>query len=306
MKAWAGYLEGVQSGFLKNGQRHAALLVAIKAARIRKDPLSEKLFAQALKDLSAEKNPQAALLAMGYFIEQKQFAEAEAMIAPLLKAEGWSKRPSIWRKASEIARDLKLEALSVARWERALDLEYAVLPDLINLQKIRDDYQALLSRMESLAAMEDREPDLKSRAIRLADRWRAVDPDDTQAARAAGRIMAKLGDKALAWDYFTTPLADKPNESAPWLALAQEMANQQNVEWADRAYRHAFKAESTNAEILWTHAEFLRQHDRAEDAKELLEQIVSGTWQPRFDGIKTQAQQQLSNSTPATTPDTPK
>ena len=132
-----------------------------------------------------------------------------------------------------------------------------------------------------------------------------LDPDDTAACQLAGRIMAHLGDEALAWDYLTTPLADKPNESAPWLALAQAMANQQKVDWADRAYRQAFKSEATNAEILWMHAEFLRQHNRMEDAQELLEQIAGGTWQPRFDGIKAQAQQKL-NEGKTTNPEVPK
>jgi hypothetical protein len=66
------------------------------------------------------------------------------------------------------------------------------------------------------------------------------------------------------------------------------------VDRADEAYVKAFNAESTNAEILWSRAEFLRQHDRMEEAQELLEKIVHETWQPRFDSIKAQAQQRLS------------
>lgn len=305
LKAWANYLESLQAQFLKDDQRHAGLVVAIRAAKIKKDALSDSLLAKALNDLSPEKDPRAALLAVGYLTEQNEFTKAETLIAPLLKAEGWSKEPELWRKASDIASSMKQEALSVARLERAMQLEYEMLPDLINLQRIRDDYANLLSRLEDLAGAKGPEPDLKARAIRVADRWRVLDPNDTAACQAAGRIMAKLGDEALAWDYLTTPLADKPNESAPWLALAQELANQQKVDWADRAYRYAFKAESTNAEILWNHAEFLRQHDRMEDAQELLEQITGGNWQPRFDQIKAQAQQRL-NEANAPKPDAPK
>jgi predicted Zn-dependent protease len=248
----------------------------------------------ALKDLPPEKHPLTALRAAGYLMGQNRYAQAESFILPLLRAEGWSQLPGLWRKASEIASKQNDEPLSVARLERALLLEYETLPDLINLQDIRTNYGALLSRMESLAAAKVPETDLKERAIRVADRWRVLDPDDTAACQSAARLLAHLGEEDLAWDYLTTPLADRPNESAPWLALAQEMAGQQKIDWADRAYRLAFEAEATNAQILWDHAEFLRQHSRLEEAQELLEKLARGDWQPRFSQLKTQAQQRLN------------
>ncbi len=293
-KAWAAYLEDLQTKFLKAGNRRAALLVAMRAARLKKDSLSESLMAQALKDLSPEKDPVATIIAAGDLMEQNRFADAEALLAPLLKLKSWSQQPGLWRKASEIAQKQNQEALSVARLERAMQLEYESLPELVNLQNIRTDYAGLLNRMEALAGAKNPETDLKRRAIRLADRWRVLDPDDTAACQVAARIVAKLGDRELAWDYLTTPLADKPNESAPWLALAQEMANQQNLEWADRAYRQAFEAESTNAQILWDHAEFLLRHNRREEAQERFEKLAQGDWQPRFSQLKTQAQQRLN------------
>ena len=135
MKAWASYLETLQGQFLKDDQRRAALLVGIRAGMIKKDALSEGLLAKALKDLVPEEHPQAALLAIGHLMEQGQFGEAENFIAPLLKSEGWSKQPGLWRKASEIASQQKQEALSVARLERALQLEYETLPGPHQLAK---------------------------------------------------------------------------------------------------------------------------------------------------------------------------
>ena len=247
----------------------------------------------ALENLDPNKHPLTALLAAGHLVEQKQFAKAEDLIAPLLKAEGWDKQPAIWRKAAEIARERNDEALSVARLERALQLEYETLPDLINLAKIRSDYGNLLGRMLTLAGMAEPEVDLKQRAIRMADRWRVLDPAESAPCQAAARILAQLGENELAWDYLTTPLADKPNESAPWLELAQELAGQKKIDLADRAYAQAYSAEETNAQILWDHAEFLRQHQRDEAARELYEKIAAGTWQPRFVNLKAQAEQRL-------------
>lgn len=293
-KAWTRYVTNLQTQLLKDKGRYAALQVAIQAGQIKQNRITEDLLAEALKDLVPKEYPLASLLAAEYLMKEKRFAEAERFLVPFLKMKGWDKQPQLWRKASELARLKKEEALSVARLERAMQLEYENLPELINLQTLRNNYQELLSRMQALANFQDPEADLKQRAIRVADRWRVVDPDDTAACRLAARIVALLGDQELAWDYLTTPLADKPNESAPWVALAKEMSGQKKIELADRAYRQAFDAEATNAQILWDHAELLRQNDRDESAQELYEQLAREDWQPRFRNLKNQAQQRLN------------
>ncbi len=241
LKAWSRYLEDLEAKLLKDDQRFAAMQLTILAAQVKTDATSESLMQAALENLDPNKHPFAAMLAAGHLMEQKQYAKAEGLIAPLLKAEGWNKQPAIWRKAAEIAQERNDEALSVARLERALQLEYEDLPDLINLAKIRGDYGNLLGRMLTLAGMADPEADLKQRAIRVADRWRVLDPEESAPCQAAARILAQLGDNELAWDYLTTPLADKPNESAPWLELAQELAGQKKIDLADRAFAQAFQ-----------------------------------------------------------------
>ena len=62
---------------------------------------------------------------------------------------------------------------------------------------------------------------------------------------------------------------------------------------ADRAFASAFEMESTNAQYLWDRAQNLRQAGKHPEARQLLKQLAEGEWQPRFQGLKTQAQWQM-------------
>lgn len=87
-----------------------------------------------------------------------------------------------------------------------------------------------------------------------------------------------------------TPLANKPNEAAGWLHLAETLRSDGKFDLAVRAYESAFKAEPTNAQILWDHAQILEQAGDSQQARALYRQIADKDWQPRFDHIKRQAQ----------------
>jgi tetratricopeptide (TPR) repeat protein len=135
--------------------------------------------------------------------------------------------------------------------------------------------------------------DLIGGVVRAADRWRSLDTDSTAACQSAARVLSLLGAEELAWDYLTTPLSAKPNESAPWLLLSQTLVQQGDLTLADRAYAAACEAEPTNAQLLWDRAELLGQAGRREAAEELRRQIAEGTWQPRFQALQQRARQSL-------------
>src|SRR5262249_18289595 len=99
----------------------------------------------------------------------------------------------------------------------------------------------------------------------------------------------------LGWDYLTTPVALRPHEADPWAGLAQSLAQQGDLELADRAYAAAFAAEPTNAQLLWDRAEGLRQAGRHVEAGRLFRQLAEGRWQPRFQGLQAQARLQMQN-----------
>src|SRR5206468_3352138 len=116
--------------------------------------------------------------------------------------------------------------------ERALDLEYQQLPEVINLEPLRSDYGRLLNHYQSLAnaviALKvSAPPDLLARTVRAADRWRALDRENSNApCDQAAHILKQLGGRDLAWEYLTTPIGQRPNESGPWHGLAQTMSRE--------------------------------------------------------------------------------
>jgi Flp pilus assembly protein TadD len=191
-----------------------------------------------------------------------------------------------------------MTARSLGHLERATDLECERMGEKVNVERIRADYGALLSRYQKLASavatLDDSPPaSLIGRVVRAADRWRSLDTEPTAACHAAARIFADLGAAEQAWDYLTTPLAAQPNEAAPWISLAEMLRQQGHVELADRAYASAFEAEPTNAQILWDRAQVLLQSGRGKEAQKLLRRIAEGDWQPRFEHLKSQAAQRV-------------
>ena len=170
--------------------------------------------------------------------------------------------------------------------------------DVVNLQAVRADYNRLLGQYVQLAraiATLEKDPpaDLLVRVIRAADRWRALDPDDTAVCRQAALIFQALGARELAWEYMVTPLAMKPNEAAPWTGPAQQLKGQGELDLAQRAYQSAFEAERTNAQILWDRAQLLQQLGRAGQAHELYRQIAEGKWPRQFNSVQAKAKSML-------------
>src|SRR5262249_36980394 len=159
-----------------------------------------------------------------------QFARADALLQTLLSDEKVAQRAALWRLGASLAARRGLLGKSVACLEKAMDLEFRNLPDVINLQTVRHDYSILLHHYQQVAVafslMEAAPPkDFVAKVVRAADRWRALDPDGTAACQQAARILQTVGARDLAWDYLTTPIGLRPNEAAPWVSLAQTLRN---------------------------------------------------------------------------------
>jgi Flp pilus assembly protein TadD len=106
-------------------------------------------------------------------------------------------------------------------------------------------------------------------------------------------VLQSLGERELAWDYLTTPIALRPGEADPWSGLAQELKRTGELALADRALRAACEAEPTNAQLLWERAQNLRQSGRLKQARALYRRLAEGDWQRRFRGLQDQARWQL-------------
>jgi tetratricopeptide (TPR) repeat protein len=297
---WTEMMRQTAAEFCAKQRRPAAVALAWQCWQLGDQPLASNLLAAAL-DGPAEGDERllTTLAAVGFLSQTGQHAAADARLRPLLEDKDLSAQPALWRMAGRIADSRGMEARSIECLERALALEYEDLPEVIRLEEVRRDYGRLLDHYSSLAraasAMKIDPPrDLPARVVRAADCWRALDRDESaRPCEKAAEILRSLGAADLAWEYLTTPIGQRPNESGPWLGLAQSLQREGDFALADRAYAAAFEAEPTNAQILWDRAQALRQNGHTEEARKLLRQIIDGDWQPRFAWIRSQAKWQL-------------
>ena len=106
-----------------------------------------------------------------------------------------------------------------------------------------------------------------------------ADPEEAFAVEAADQVWAAQEIGQL------RAVSDVAVLCQDWYRLAPGLA--------DRAFRAAFEAEPTNAQVLWDRAENLKQGGQAARARELYRRLAEGSWQPRFDWVRTQARWQL-------------
>src|SRR5205085_3067607 len=147
-----------------------------------------------------------SLAGLRFLWQTGQLPQADKLLRDLLAHKEWGKHAALWRLAGKIAGRRDQTARALECLERALELEYAKLPEVIDLQAVRRDYGELLGHYQSLTdamvTLKVRPPaDFLARAVRAADRWRALDRDPGDACRAVARILQRLGERELGWDY---------------------------------------------------------------------------------------------------------
>jgi predicted Zn-dependent protease len=320
---WDGLVNTATFRLVTDGHRVAAVVLAWQCWQLGDQPLAANVLDRALDGLPADKDRlPVTLAAVEYLARTNQVAAADDLLQMLLSDEEIAKQPWLWRLGAHLAEQRGMTVQVGSRLERALALEYEHLPQTIDLQALRTDYGRLLEHFYSLAAagaaLQTGTPsDLMARTVRAADHWRALDRDPAAPCQAAARVLRALGADAspigavapsgpgaaqtlsaggahdLAWEYLTTAYGAKPKEEQAWLGLAQTLSREGDLTLADRAYLVASEADPGNAQILWDRARNLRQAGDGVEARQLLQQIVDGKWEPRFEALRTQARRQL-------------
>jgi tetratricopeptide (TPR) repeat protein len=234
------------------------------------------------------------LVAVNFLTQKKNFTHADRLLAKLLEDKKLAELPELWRWRSNLAKEAGQTATSIACLEKALELEYADLPEVVNLESIRKDYGTLLGHYQKIAEAsasleKSATKAFLAKVIRTTDRWRLIDPESSQSSILAGKILHTMGERELAWDYWTTPIDLHPAESRPWLELAETMKTEGDLEKADRAFAVAFEAESSNPEILWKRAQNAVRMGQPDRARQLYRQIADSDWQERFQATVEQA-----------------
>jgi Tfp pilus assembly protein PilF len=281
-------------------ERGAALLLARQCWQLDDRATAQALFRLAMQDVSPKGQDGLELYraAVEFLMQTGQNAAAEPLLDALLEDAEHGKRPDLWRLAVALAEQRERHAKALAARRKALDLAYEQQPERINLEQVRRDYSGLLDEYEglakSLAKLSLPVPaGFRDQVVRAADRWRSLDRDQEAACQQCARVLHTLGERELAWDYLTTPVALRPGEADVWVDLARALTLQNERDLADRAYQSAFERESTNAQVLWDRADNLRQGGRQAQAQKLYRQLADGDWQPRFASLKEQARWML-------------
>jgi tetratricopeptide (TPR) repeat protein len=296
---FADLLRRTADDWVKHDGRLAVLLLAEQCWQLGDPAQSARLRDVALAGITDDaERLRVTLTAMAFLRQNNQVAPADDLLRPILDTLAFAAEPSLWRLGALLAGQRGQPNRAVECLERAVDLEYGHLPEVVNLQAIRTDYGLLLSHYRAvanaLATLHLPPPEeFVARVVRVADRWRALDPDVTAVCQQAADVLQTLRSNELAWDYLTTPLAQKPHEAGPWLTLAQSLQQQGDAELADKALAAAFAAEPTNAQTLWDRAQLLRRCGRSAEARALFKQLAEGTWQPRFAWLQGEAKRQL-------------
>jgi hypothetical protein len=292
---WGGLMRQTAAALVKQDKRAAALTLARQCWQLDDGPLAQALYGLAMDNLLEGKERLSLQLAALEFLRQSgQLPQADQLLRQVLAVPANARQADLWRLAHKLAEQRDQPARQLECLEKALEAEYRDPPPVLNLRSVREEYEKLLGHYDNLARAlatlgQPAPAGFVARVVRAADRWRALDRDGAAACRQAARVLRTLGERELAWDYLTTPVALNPAEADPWSAMARELKRRGELRLADRALRAAFEAEPTNAQFLWDRAENLRQAGRLAAARALYRQLAEGTWQPRFAGLKEQA-----------------
>jgi Tfp pilus assembly protein PilF len=297
---WAELMRETATWLIEHKHRPAVLALARQCWQLGDEPLANHLLQNALLKIPKKKDRQGMMLAgLSFLWETGQLAQVDRVLRKLLDDPKLARRASLWRLGVKLAEERDQKARALECLERALEWEYRDPPPFLNLKEVRGDYGKLLEHYQGLAdamiSLRVKAPkDFRARVVRAADRWRALDREQAaEPCQVPGRIFQTLGDRELSWDYLTTPIALKPNEADPLVGLAQSLVRRGELELADRAYRAAFEAEPTNAQILWDRASNLRAAGKSVAARKVLRRLAEGKWQPRFQSLRDQARRQL-------------
>lgn len=192
---WGPLMRKTTADFVASKHFDKALLLAWQCRQLNDVPLADNLYASVIKSVpTGEEHLLVSLSTVEYLRQTSQIAQAGDLVQGLLKNEKYAKEAGLWRLAGQLAGQRGMTIDEISCLERAEDLEYTHLPEVIALEQWRGEHRKLLGHYLTLAQrakeLKTAPPeDLLVRTVRVADRWRAHDPDEGPAAEAAAAVF---------------------------------------------------------------------------------------------------------------------
>src|SRR5262249_46952298 len=123
----------------------AALAVCWQCAELDEQPLADELLATTLSGVADDPSRlPVTVAAVEYLCHTQQLHRADQLLQTLLADKGNTGRASLWRLAAFLADTSHQRPRVFSCLERALEIEYRALPDVIDVQAVRQDYGNLL------------------------------------------------------------------------------------------------------------------------------------------------------------------
>lgn len=296
--AWSQMLIESSRPLIQQRRSLELIELAIQCAVLTEHETAIQLLDQGVADVDLVERPELLTAGLQCLMLTENWERAEDFIRQLINYQNAHEHAALWHTASQIAARLGDDDEALRRLEQAMRLEFSSLPETVHVAEIRNSYSRLFDRLRRFAesTLSERKPlpnDFVQRVTWAADAWRSIDPDPVLACHRAAELLQFIGLYDHAWDYWTTSLVNTSSGADAWKRLAIALAETGQVHRASLAWGEAFAAESTNAELLWNHAVFLRDNQQPGRARKILTQIVTGQWQPRFESLKSRARRLL-------------
>jgi tetratricopeptide (TPR) repeat protein len=237
-----------------------------------------------LRDIDAKiLDPATALALVDALVGSGEVADAQRVLAPLLEA--FADDPDLQLRASVLAEQQGRLRDAATHVERVLELASA---DGIELQHMRELYARLLD-LESRVVQAVGDDAGLDRALAVAARWRAEDPDNDDIDVRTAQLLFASDQPAEASRHLASITERHPALGDAHAKVAETLEREAMFERADAAWNRAFEVEPTNPTWLLRRAQNRMAYADPDDALPFLEQIAKGEWQPRFMGVVSQA-----------------
>ncbi|HEY1553530.1 MAG TPA: VIT domain-containing protein [Kofleriaceae bacterium] len=132
------------------------------------------------------------------------------------------------------------------------------------------------------------------RALHWGDRWRAIDPGNTEIDRALGELELAVGDRAAAWRQMSSMIERDPWSGAGYMEVAAAFEAQGRVGDALPFWHQAVIIDQTNPTPRLAEARALIALGRTKDGDAELADITSRHWHDMWSGVVYQAQDLLA------------
>ncbi|MEO8840512.1 MAG: VIT domain-containing protein [Kofleriaceae bacterium] len=178
--------------------------------------------------------------------------------------------------------------------EGLVDLEAAqdrVDDDRVTMATVRGELAQIISVSQQLAAQTSgtARDKIVQGALAWGERWRAVDPGNTQIDQQLGDLLLAVGDEAGAWRQLSSTIERDPWTGTGYMTVAETFERRGKVADALPFWQQAIVIDQTNPTPLLRKAQALLALGRRGEGDALLRQITQQKWHDVWSGVVYQA-----------------